>query len=122
MTEDTTDFAGEPMGGDDPFEAELQAMFDTSMPDADEDFTSRVTEALGKPDRTRLLALGGAGATGSAVAGTQIESIITGPLSQFSGVAGQAVGFVGPEAIVTGLFAILALGIAWVIPKGSLAI
>ena len=78
--------------------------------------------ALGKSDRTRLIALGGAGATGSAVAGTQLETLISGPLSQLSGVTGQAAGFIGPEAIVSGLFAVLALGVVWIVPKGRLAL
>ena len=119
---DETHFADEPMDGHDPFDAELQAMFDAAALAEDPGFTKDVVGALGKPDRTRLLALGGAGATGSAVAGTQIETIISGPLSQLNGVAGQAVGFMGPEALVTGLFAVLALGIAWLVPKGRLAI
>lgn len=123
MTDDIAHIADEPMDGQDPFEAELQALFAEAAPAAeDPGFTSQVIGALGKPDRTRLLAIGGAGATGSAVAGTQIESIISGPLSQLNGVAGQAVGFVGPEAIVTGLFALLALGVVWIVPKGRLAL
>jgi hypothetical protein len=122
MTDDNAHIADEPMDGNDPFEAELQAMFDEATPAEDPLFTQQVMGALGKPDRTRLLALGGAGATGSAVAGTQIETIISGPLSQMGGVAGQAASFVGPEAIVSGLFALLALGVVWIIPKGRLAI
>jgi hypothetical protein len=122
MTDDNAHIADEPLDGNDPFEAELQAMFDEATPAEDPLFTSQVMGALGKPDRTRLLALGGAGATGSAVAGTQLETIISGPLSQMSGVAGQAASFMGPEAIVSGLFAVLALGVVWIVPKGRLAI
>jgi hypothetical protein len=122
MTDDNAHIADEPMDGNDPFEAELQAMFDEATPAEDPLFTQQVMGALGKPDRTRLLALGGAGATGSAVAGTQLETIISGPLSQMSGVAGQAASFMGPEAIVSGLFAVLALGVVWIVPKGRLAI
>jgi hypothetical protein len=121
MTDDPH-FVDEPMDGPDPFDAELQAMFDAAAPATDPNFTQDVVSALGKPDRTRLLALGGAGATGSAIAGTQIETLVSGPLSQLGGIAGQAVGFVGPEAIVTGVFALMALGIAWLVPKGRLAI
>ncbi len=119
---DETHFAEEPMDGADPFDAELLAMFDEATPPVDKDFTARVTGALGKPDRTRLLALGGAGATGSTIAGTQLESLISGPLSEMGGIAGQVSGYLGPEAIVAGLFALLALGVAWVVPKGNLAV
>ncbi len=123
MTENTPEFAGEPVDGADAFDADLQALFNEVAPPADDPvFTAHVVGALGKSDRTRLIALGGAGATGSAVAGTQLETLISGPLSQLSGVAGQAAGFIGPEAIVSGLFAALALGVVWIVPKGRLAL
>jgi hypothetical protein len=103
------------------FDAELSAMFQDAAPTAEDPvFTAHVVSQIGRTDRTRLLAIGGAGATGSAVAGSQLESLISGPIQHLEGVMGQAAGFMGPEAIVTGLFAVLALGIAWIIPKGRL--
>lgn len=103
----------------DAFESELGAMFKAAAPAADDPvFTAHVVSRLGKTDRTRLLAIGGAGATGSAVAGSQLEHLISGPVTALDGVLGQAAAFMGPEAIVTTLFAALALGIAWVVPKG----
>lgn len=109
--------------GDDPFDAELRTLFEQAAPPAEDPiFTAHILSATQKPDRTRLLALGGAGATGSAVAGTQLESLISGPAGNLGGVMGQAAAFAGPEAIVSGLFAVLALGIAWVIPKGRLGL
>lgn len=109
-------------GIDAAFDAELSALFlDAAPPKDDPIFTVQVINQLGRTDRTRLLALGGAGATGSAVAGSQLEGLISGPLSQLDGLWGQAAGFMGPEAIVTGLFAVLALAIAWIVPKGRLA-
>lgn len=109
-------------GGDDAaFDARLNALFeDVSPPQDDPVFTAHVLARLAKTDRTRLLALGGAGATGSAVAGTQLETLISGPVSGLDGLLGQAAGFMGPEAVVTGLFAALALGVAWIVPKGRL--
>lgn len=105
------------------FDAELNALFAEAAPPAEDPvFTAHVVSRLGRVDRTRLLALGGAGATGSAVAGSQLESLIAGPVGHLDGVLGQAAGFIGPEAIVTGLFAVLALGIAWIIPKGRLGV
>lgn len=103
------------------FDAELSALFQQAAPPAEDPvFTAHVVSQLGRTDRTRLIALGGAGATGSAVAGSQLESLITGPIQHLEGVFGQAAVFLGPEAIVTGLFAALALGVAWIIPKGRL--
>lgn len=103
------------------FDAELTTLFAEAAPPSDDPvFTAHVVARLGRGDRTRLLALGGAGATGSAVAGSQLQSLISGPLAHLDGVLGQAAGFIGPEAIVTALFALLALGVAWVIPKGRL--
>jgi hypothetical protein len=108
---------------DGAFDAELSALFEEAAPPAEDPvFTAHVVSQLGRTDRTRLLALGGAGATGSAVAGSQLESLISGPVAQLDGMLGQAAGFVGPEAIVTGLFAVLALSIAWVIPKGRIGV
>lgn len=105
------------------FDAELTALFDQAAPAADDPvFTAHVVSHLGKSDRTRFLAIGGAGATGSAVAGSQLEHLISGPVTALDGMLGQAAAFVGPEAIVTTLFAVLALGIAWVVPKGRLGL
>lgn len=118
---DAREMTSEGLGEDAAFDAELSAIFDDAAPPAEDPvFTAHVVSNLNTSDRTRLLALGGAGATGSAVAGSQLEHLISGPVSALDGVLGQAAGFVGPEAIVTGLFAALALGVAWVVPKGRL--
>lgn len=116
------------MSGDDghdgaDFDAELTALFDEAAPAADDPvFTAHVVSRLGKAEKTRLFALGGAGATGSAIAGTQLEQLISTPISGLEGVMGQAAAFMGPEALVSGLFAVLALGVAWVVPKGRLSL
>jgi len=103
---------------DEAFDAELQAMFaDVAPPENDPVFVEHVVQKLAKPERTRLLALGGAGATGSAVAGTQLEALISrAPIEEMHGVFGQALGFVGPEALVTVVLALVALGFAWILP------
>ena len=103
---------------DDAFDAELTAMFAEVAPPAEDPvFVEHVTKRLNSPDRMRFLALGGAGATGSAVAGSQLENLVgLIPADQVHGVLGQALGFFGPEAIVTALFGLMALGFAWVLP------
>ncbi len=103
---------------DDAFDAELSAMFaEVAPPQDDPVFVEQVNKRLANPDRMRFLALGGAGATGSAVAGTQLENLVgLIPADQVNGVLGQALGFFGPEAIVTALFGVMALGFAWVLP------
>lgn len=102
----------------DAFDSELTAMFAEVAPPAEDPvFVEHVTKRLANPDRVRFLALGGAGATGSAVAGSQLENLVgLIPADQVNGVLGQALGFFGPEAIVTALFGLMALGFAWVLP------
>ena len=91
----------------DAFDAELTAMFAEVAPPAEDPvFVEHVTKRLTNPDRVRFLALGGAGATGSAVAGSQLENLVgLIPADQVNG-----------EAIVTALFGLMALGFAWVLP------
>lgn len=103
---------------DDAFDAELSAMFaEVAPPQDDPVFVEHVSKRLANPDRMRFLALGGAGATGSAVAGSQLENLVgLVPSEQVTGVMGQALGFFGPEAFVTAILALVALGFAWVLP------
>lgn len=103
---------------DDAFDAELQSMFaDVAPPAEDPVFVDHVVQKLAKPERTRLIALGGAGASGSAVAGTQLENLIErAPVEEMNGIFGQAMSFVGPEALVTIVLALVALSFAWVLP------
>lgn len=103
---------------DDAFDAELTAMFaEVAPPQEDPVFVEHVSKRLANPDRTRFLALGGAGATGSAVAGSQLENLVSlVPSDQVTGVLGQALSFMGPEALVTAMFGLVALGFAWVLP------
>ena len=108
---------------DDGFDAELASLFaDAAPPAEDPVFTAHVISSLGRPDRTRIMALGGAAATGSAVAGSQLESVISGSVGALDGVLGQTAAFMGPEAIVSALFAVLALGVVWIVPKGRLGL
>ncbi len=104
------------------FDAKLTSMFEAAgPPDHDPVFTAHVISEVGRTSRFRFLALGGAGATGSAVAGTQLERLVDVSLLDMGGALGQAAGFVGPEALVTVAFAAVALVFARVLPGGRLA-
>ena len=104
------------------FDAELTALFEAAgPPEHDPVFTAQVLSEAGKTSRYRFLALGGAGATGSAIAGTQLERLIDVSAGELGGVLGQAAHYVGPEALVTLAFAGIALAFARVLPSGRLA-
>ncbi|MGX6647485.1 hypothetical protein ACWCOP_06035 [Maricaulaceae bacterium MS644] len=104
------------------FDAHLTSMFQAAgPPEHDPVFTAHVISELGRTSRVRFLALGGAGATGSAIAGTQLERLVDVSMLDMDGVLGQAAGLVGPEALVTLAFAAVALVFARVLPGGRLA-
>jgi len=104
------------------FDAQLSSMFEAAgPPEHDPVFTAHVISEVGRTSQLRFLALGGAGATGSAIAGTQLERLVDVSLLDVGGVLGQAVGIVGPEALVTVAFAAVALLFARVLPGGRLA-
>ncbi|PWE17371.1 hypothetical protein DDZ18_06715 [Marinicauda salina] len=106
----------------DPFDARLQAMFaEAAPPEDDPAFVEDVVAHLARPERRRFLLLGGAGASGSAVAGTQLERLLDTPVEQMGGLLGELAGFMGPEAIVTVAMAAIALGFAWVLPRRGFA-
>jgi hypothetical protein len=92
------------------FDADLAAMFDEAgPPDVDPAFTERVMARTGKVDRFRFLALGGAGALGALVAGSQLPGLLDYAAMRARPALGDAAGFAGPEALVTLVFAGLAL-------------
>ena len=106
----------------DPFDDQLQAMFaEAALPEQPEDadvFTRSVIERLDKPQKARFLALGGAGATGSAVAGTQIESLLNAPVTEMGGVLGEALAMAGgTETMVTLLMAMVVGAVGYFLPR-----
>ncbi|MGJ3231519.1 MAG: hypothetical protein ACFE0P_06955 [Oceanicaulis sp.] len=104
------------------FDAELANLFETAgPPEHDPVFTAHVLSEAGRSSRYRFLALGGAGATGSAIAGTQMERLLDLSMGEMGGVLGQAAQYVGPEALVTLAFAAVALAFSRVLPSGRLA-
>jgi len=104
----------------DPFEDRLRSAFAAVEPDHDdvEDFVKKVQSRIARPDRRRALVLGGAGSTGSAVAGTQLEGFFSNPdLLPVDGIAGQVFTYTSPEMLAAGVLAIMIAGFAIVIPK-----
>lgn len=99
----------------DPFDDRLRAAFAAAEPDHSdsEDFVRRVQSRIKRPDRRRALILGGAGSTGSAVAGTQLEGFFTNPdLLPTDGVMGQVFAVTSPETLAAGVLAIMIAGFA----------
>ncbi|XBQ15496.1 MAG: hypothetical protein ABL308_11080 [Oceanicaulis sp.] len=99
------------------FDAELSAMFQDAAPrEADPAFTAQVLARVDGANRNRFIALGGAGATGAAIAGTQIERLLDFTVTAGDGLLAQALSYVGPEAIVTAGFAAVAVAFSRLLP------
>ncbi|MEE2524751.1 hypothetical protein V0U79_00100 [Hyphobacterium sp. HN65] len=108
----------------DPFEDRLRAAFAAAQPADDdaEDFVKKVQGRLARPDRRRALVLGGAGSTGSAVAGTQLEGFFSNPdLLPTDGIMGQVFTYTSPEMLAAGVLALMIAGFAVVVPKNLYA-
>ena len=106
------------MTPEDGFDARLRNAFTKAdaqiVPDAT--FTQRVLGRLGKSVNPRLLILGGAGATGSALASTQFERLLDG--FQFHNVIlAQIFDTIGSQGIVAAIFTIAAVSVAYVLPQ-----
>lgn len=107
----------------DPFEDRLRSAFAAAEPGRDDpidaaEFVKRVQSRIKRPDRRRALVLGGAGSTGSAVAGTQLEGFFSNPdLLPSDGVIGQVFTYASPEMLAAGILAIMIAGFAIIIPK-----
>lgn len=105
----------------DPFDDRLRAAFAAAEPqdtvDAGE-FVKKVEARLGRPKRNRALILGGAGSTGSAVAGTQLEGFFSNPeLLPTEGMMGQVFAYTSPEMLAASVLALMIAGFAVIIPK-----
>ncbi len=105
----------------DPFDDRLRAAFAAAEPDDPidtDDFVHKVQGRIKRPDRRRALILGGAGSTGSAIAGTQLEGFFSSPdLLPTDGIMGQVFTYTSPEMLAAGVLAIMIAGFAIVIPK-----
>lgn len=106
----------------DAFDARLKAAFaDAAAPlereKEREDFAKTVVERLSRPDRKRVLLLGGAGSTGSAIAGTQLESIFDGMHLPGDGLMAGISFLASPEVMAAGAMALAVALVAAVLPR-----
>jgi putative NADH-flavin reductase len=107
---------------DDAFDARLKAAFaDAAAPlereQESEEFARSVVERLARPDRKRVLLLGGAGSTGSAIAGTQLESIFDGMQLHGDGLMAGIAFLASPEVMAAGAMALAVALVATVLPR-----
>lgn len=108
---------------EDAFDARLKAAFANAREDYEDDtesaeaFVKRVQGKVARPDRRRILILGAAGSTGSAVAGTQLETFFQGMSVPNEGLMASLAGFASPEVMAAGVLAIMISGFAFILPK-----
>jgi len=107
---------------DDAFDARLKAAFAQAAEPLEteteaEAFSHRVVKQLSNPDRKRILLLGGAGSTGSAIAGTQLESVIGQMQVPTDGLLANVGFLMSPEALAAGAMAVAVAMVATVLPR-----
>lgn len=107
---------------DDAFDARLKAAFANAAAPLEresesEAFAKSVVERLSRPDRKRVLLLGGAGSTGSAIAGTQLESIFNGIQVPNDGLMAGLTFLASPEVMAAGAMAVAVALVAVVLPR-----
>ncbi|HAQ34680.1 MAG: hypothetical protein CMF74_02215 [Maricaulis sp.] len=111
------------MTNDDAFDARLKAAFASAQDDYESDtdsaeaFVKRVQNRVARPDRRRILILGAAGSTGSAIAGTQLESFFSNVTIPSEGIMASIAGLASPEVMAAGVIAIMISGFAFILPK-----
>lgn len=107
---------------DDAFDARLKAAFAQAAEPLEteteaEVFSHRVVKQLSNPDRKRILLLGGAGSTGSAVAGTQLESVLGQIQVPAEGLLANVGFLMGPEVLAAAAMAVAVGMVAMVLPR-----
>ena len=107
---------------DDAFDARLKAAFAAAAKPLEEQntadaFAQSVIAKLNNPDRKRVLILGGAGSTGSAIAGTQLESVLDNVQIPAEGILANASFLMSPETMAAGAMALAAGMVALVLPR-----
>lgn len=106
----------------DAFDERLRAAFaDAAAPlereSESERFAKTVTDRLSRPDRKRVLILGGAGSTGSAIAGSQLETIFGNWPVPTDGLLAGAAFLASPEVLAAGAMAVGVALVAAVLPR-----
>lgn len=106
------------MTQDDEFDERLRTAFAQTNAQITPDpaFTRRVLHRLGKGFSPRMLILGGAGATGSALASTQMERLADG-IQLHNALWMQGVNTIGTQGMVALLFTLVGASIAWIMPR-----
>jgi NAD(P)H-dependent FMN reductase len=107
---------------DDAFDARLKAAFaDAAAPlerESESDaFAKSVVERLSRPDRKRVLILGGAGSTGSAIAGSQLETVFGNLHMPADGLMANAAFLISPEVMAAAAMAVAVGLVAAVLPR-----
>ncbi|RKQ95561.1 MULTISPECIES: hypothetical protein [Maricaulis] len=107
---------------DDAFDARLKAAFAQAAEPLEtereaEAFSHRVIKQLSNPDRKRILLIGGAGSTGSAIAGTQLESILGQINVPTDGLMANVGFLMSPEVMAAGAMAVAVAMVAAVLPR-----
>jgi hypothetical protein len=105
------------MTPDDGFDARLGAAFEKANAEIKPEpaFIQRVESRLGKVFNPRNLVLGGAGASGSALAASQLERL-AGGVHFDNPILASLFDMVGVQSVVAGGVALLALTVVMVLP------
>lgn len=106
----------------DAFDERLKAAFAQAAEPVEteteaEAFAKKVAQKLANPDRKRVIILGGAGSTGSAVAGSQLESLFGGVQVPSEGLLANAAFLMSPEAMAAGAMAVAVAMVAVILPR-----
>ncbi|MBR9826094.1 MAG: hypothetical protein GYB36_09870 [Alphaproteobacteria bacterium] len=107
---------------DDAFDQRLKAAFADAQapleaPSEADIFTDKVVKRLSSPNRKRVLILGGAGSTGSAVAGTQLEGVFSSMPVPADGLLSNVAFLMSPEAMAAFALALAAGMVAVILPR-----
>lgn len=109
---------------DDAFDERLREAFAAAEPPSDPAFAERIARRIAAPDRRRALVVGGAGACGSAVASTQLQSLFeeirsSAERAQGLGDVARLLAYVPPETLAAVALALMVTALAVFLPSRS---
>jgi hypothetical protein len=110
----------------DAFDEKLKAAFASAQAPLDEHaqadaFSAKVIKKLGNPNRKKALILGGAGSTGSAIAGTQMEGLMGTIRIPTEGAHWMLATFASPEVLAAAVIAVTVSAVAIILPRQLLS-